>query len=107
MLNGVGSRWGILSTGVIESDLHFIRISLVAELKVDYREKLENKSLGMTLAWILVIIRKLLRTNLQWGFPCSSVGKESACSAGDPGSIPGSGRSPGEGNGNSLLYPCL
>ena len=35
-------------------------------------------------------------------FPCSSVGKESACSAGDPGSIPGSGRSPGEGNGNPL-----
>ena len=29
-------------------------------------------------------------------FPCSSVGKESACSAGDPGLIPGSGRSPGE-----------
>ena len=41
------------------------------------------------------------------GFPCSSVGKESVCSAGDPGSIPGLGRSPGEGNGNSLQYPCL
>ena len=37
----------------------------------------------------------------------SSVGKESACNAGDPGSIPGSGRSPGEGNGNQLLYSCL
>ena len=36
-----------------------------------------------------------------------SVGKESACSAGDPGSIPGSGRSPGEGNGNLLQYSCL
>ena len=33
--------------------------------------------------------------------------KESACSAGDPGLIPGLGRSPGEGNGNSLQYPCL
>ena len=41
------------------------------------------------------------------GFPCSSVGKESACSAGDPGLIPGLGRSPGEGNGNPLQYPCL
>ena len=40
-------------------------------------------------------------------FPCSSVGKESACSAGDLGSIPGLGRSPGEGNGNPLQYPCL
>ena len=33
--------------------------------------------------------------------------KSSACSAGDPGSIPGSGRSPGEGNGNPLQYSCL
>ena len=41
------------------------------------------------------------------GFPGSSVGKESACSVGDPGSIPGLGRSPGEGNGNPLRYPCL
>ena len=40
-------------------------------------------------------------------FPDSSVSKESACNAGDPGSIPGSGRSPGEGNGNPLQYSCL
>ena len=33
--------------------------------------------------------------------------KESVYIAGDPGSIPGSGRSPGEGNGNSLQYSCL
>ena len=38
------------------------------------------------------------------GFPDSSVGKESACNAGDPGSIPGSGRSTGEGIGYSLQY---
>ena len=38
---------------------------------------------------------------------CSSVGKESPCSAGDPGLIPGLGRSPGEGKGNPLQYPCL
>ena len=41
------------------------------------------------------------------GFPCSSVGKESACNAGDPGLTPGSGRSLGEGNGNPLQYSCL
>ena len=41
------------------------------------------------------------------GFPCSSVGKESACSAGDLGLIAGLGRSPGEANGNQLQYPCL
>ena len=39
--------------------------------------------------------------------PPSSVGKESACSAGDLGLIPGLGRSPEEGNGNPLQYPCL
>ena len=41
------------------------------------------------------------------GLPYSSDGKESACSAGDLGSIPGSGRSRVEGNGNPLGYSCL
>ena len=41
------------------------------------------------------------------GLPYSSDGKESACNAGDLGSIPGSGRSPVEGNGNPLRYSCL
>ena len=40
-------------------------------------------------------------------FPGGSDSKVSACSAGDPGSTPGSGRSPGEGNGNLLQYSCL
>ena len=41
------------------------------------------------------------------GFPGGSDGKASACNARDPGSIPGLGRSPGEGNGNPLQYSCL
>ena len=41
------------------------------------------------------------------GFRGGSDGKESTCNAGNVGSIPGSGRSPGEGNGNPLQYPCL
>ena len=41
------------------------------------------------------------------GFPGSSDGKASAYNAGDPGLIPGSGRPPGEGNGNPLQYSCL
>ena len=45
--------------------------------------------------------------NTHWGFPDGSDGKESACNAGDQGSIPWLGRSPGEGNGNPLLYSCL
>ena len=39
-------------------------------------------------------------------FPVSSGSKESACNAGDPDLIPGSGRSPGEGNGDPLHYSC-
>jgi len=41
------------------------------------------------------------------GFPGASEGKASACSVADPGSIPGSGRSTGEGNGSPLQYSCL
>ena len=44
---------------------------------------------------------------MYWDFPGGSDGKASAYNAGDPGSIPGSGRSPGEGNGNPLHYSCL
>ena len=44
---------------------------------------------------------------LPMSFPNGSNGKESACSAGDPGSVPGLRRSPGEGNGNPLQYSCL
>ena len=43
----------------------------------------------------------------KWGFPCGSAGKESACNAGDLGSIPGLGRSPGKGKGYPLQYSGL
>ena len=46
-------------------------------------------------------------TTFTYFIPDGSDGKEPACNAGDPGSIPGSGRSPGEGNGNPLQYSCL
>ena len=41
------------------------------------------------------------------GFPCGSAGKDSACNAGELGSIPELGRSPGEGNGYALQYSGL
>ena len=55
------------------------------------------------------VMSLLFNCCLDWslGFPYSSVGKESACNAGDLGSIPGCGRSPGEGNDNPLQYSCL
>ena len=49
----------------------------------------------------------LQSTLTSMGFPLSSVGKDSACNTGDLGSILGSGRSPGEGNGNPLQNSCL
>ena len=51
-------------------------------------------------------LEKLLFTGSE-GFPGGSAGKESACNAGDVGLIPGSGRCPGEGNGNPLQGSCL
>ena len=48
-----------------------------------------------------------LLVSIYMGFPGGSEGKASACDAKDPGSIPGSGRSPGEGNGNPFQYSCL
>ena len=56
--------------------------------------------------------RSAIFTPVFLGFPCGSVGKESACNAGDLDSIPGLGRSfgrspLGEGNGNPLQYSCL
>ena len=44
---------------------------------------------------------------LSWEFPGGSDGKESTCNVGDPSSIPGLGRSPGEGNGNPVQCSCL
>ena len=43
----------------------------------------------------------------EMGFPGASHGKEPTCNVGDPDSVPGLGRSPGEGNGNPLQYSCL
>ena len=53
------------------------------------------------------VISFKLCTVLSTAFPGGSDNKESACNAGDSGSIPGLGRSLGEGNGNPLQYSCL
>ena len=50
---------------------------------------------------------EIIHSIIYFGFPYSSDGKESTCNAGDLGLILGSGRSPGEGNGNALQYSCL
>ena len=55
----------------------------------------------------VTLISSLILNFKVQGFPHSSISKEFACNAGDLGLIPGSGRSPGEGNGNPLQYSCL
>ena len=59
------------------------------------------------ISMIAVPSHHMLLCSLFLGFPAGSNGKESACNAGDPGSIPGLWRSPGEGNGYPLRYSCL
>ena len=56
---------------------------------------------------IMFIIDELIISTWRRGFPGGSDGKSSACNVGDLGLIPGSGKSPGEGNGNPLQYSCL
>ena len=60
---------------------------------------------GWDLELCCIILESLWYFSL--GFPCGSDGKESACNAGDLGSIPGLGRSLGEGNGYPLQYSGL
>ena len=56
---------------------------------------------------ILKVIFYFVSTNTPSDFLCGSDGRASAYSVGDPRSIPGLGRSSGEGNGNLLQYSCL
>ena len=55
----------------------------------------------------VVLLTMILHSRCYYIWASSSDGKDSTCNAGDPGSIPGSERSPGEGNSNSLQYSCL
>ena len=68
--------------------------------------------LGLLLCFFVFFFQDSLQTQTgdtmrKKGFPGGSDGRESACNAGVPGSIPGSGRSLGEGNGNLLQYSSL
>ena len=76
-----------------------------------YIPKVEMLSRNYKLRWIKTKNKGFFffsrELPLTWDFPHSSVGKESVCNSGDLGSVPGSGRSLGEGNGNPLQYSCL
>ena len=73
--------------------------SISTELNIHiYLLNLHNKSMRL---------EQLLLLYFRWDFPGGSDGKASVYNVGDLGSIPGSGRFPGEGNGNPLQYYCL
>ena len=97
---------------------HFSRVQLFATpwilahqapLSMGFSRKENWSGLPLLLQCAIVFVYYYLIFSLLWGrmiiiLIYSSVGKESACSAGDPGLIPGSGRSPGEGIGYPLQY---
>ena len=59
------------------------------------------------LEWVAIAFSDIYATIYKLGLPGGSAGKEYACSAGDPGSVPGLGRVSREGNGYPLWYSCL
>ena len=63
-----------------------------------------QETLVRILGWEDHLEKEKVPTPVFLGFPCGSVGKESACNVGDPGSIPESERSAGEGMGYPLQY---
>ena len=66
-----------------------------------------NSGVHMSLSDLVSLVYMPIAFNLTHRIPGGSDCKESACSAGDPSSIPGSGRFPGKKNDNSLQYSCL
>ena len=83
----------------------WVQASLVAQMV--------KNPLAMQELWFDFWVRKIcwrrdrLPTPVFWGFPGDSVGKEFTCNAGDPGSVPGSGRSSGEGIDYPFQYSGL
>ena len=73
-------------------------------ITVTFQNSLKSESM---IPLILFSFLNIVLVIQVWGFPGGSDGKASAHNAGDQGSFPGSGRSPGEGNGNPLQYSCL
>ena len=82
----------------VHSRLWLYRLTKTSEEKVAW------KSISISPQWFY---DNSLYLTIARGFPGGSGGKASACNAGDLGSIPGSGRSPGEGNDNPLQHSCL
>ena len=86
--------------------LNIVKMSVLSKLTQSF-SPIPNKISAIFFVCGNSKIYKELHCKRCKGFPCGSAGKESTYNAEDLGSIPGSGRSPGEGNGNPLQYSCL
>ena len=75
--------------------------------KMQLDDSLDNQTETLLSSVNTVPLQEEFSWEIYLRFPGGSEVKASASNAGDPGSIPGSGRSPGEGNGNPLQYSCL
>ena len=96
------THWGsILQVGLSQFDKSWVKRDFLSQINVGNCGSRKMQGFLLKDFWDF----NLLITHE--GFPHISVGKESACNAGDPSSIPGSGRSPGEGKGYPLQYSGL
>ena len=95
-----GAWWAIVH-GVIKNQTQFTDLTAASHSRAYRGDRCQQRHsfAGINLYLDILFCFK--------GFPVNSDSKESACHAEDPGSNPGSGRSPGEGNDNPLQYSCL
>ena len=83
--------------------VNVLRHLLPKDLPNSFQQTVMLSSCETSKCFIQLQNQELKYLPTSWGFPYTSVGKESACNAGDLSSIPGLGRSPGEGNDNSSI----
>ena len=105
--------WACLIYSLIQTwSQLFLLEALVPQIQNGFRK--HSASRDTHYSWIIVVLGLFQWAKLDFIFICVCVRASlvtqtvvSAYNAGDPGSTPGSGRSPGEGNGNPLQYSCL
>ena len=111
-----GSGWGthinpwLIHVNVWQKSLQYCKVTSLQLIKINGKKRKRKNLPAMQKtrfdSWVEMICwrRESLPTPVLLGFPCGSAGKELACNVGDLGSIPGLGRSPGEGKGYPLQY---
>ena len=111
----IRNRWRLLNNKEISSQILAEWVLTVTIRLFTFHEARDNSLLTqkskegklnrLRANWLIFTFSLPTRPHL--GFPGGSDGKASVCNAGDPGSVPGLGRSPGEGNGSPLQHSCL